>query len=165
MQLQDRLHGGRGGDEVWRLASQQGGVLGLETEAAAQRPAQRDLVAEDRQQTVVVPRLFDEVAGAEPDRPNGDLDAAPGRHHHHRQRAVQTLELLQQLETLGSRRRVAGVVEVDEGGVKVRGGHRGERAVRRIGGLDRVPLGLEQEAQRLQHVGLIVGNQDSWGVV
>ena len=129
--------------------------------AAAQRPTQFDLVAKDRQQAVVVPRLFNEVASSESDGLDCDLDAAPGRHHHHWQGAVHPLQLFQELETFGARCRVSGVVEVNEGGIEFAARRSGLGLVWRIGRFDRVALRFEQQAQRLQHIGLIVGDQNA----
>ena len=68
-----------------------------------------------------------------------------------------------QLQPLPARGRVAGVVEVQQDRVEVvaLGGsqHRG----RRPGGLDGVALTLEQQAERLADIGLVVRDQDLRG--
>ncbi len=52
-------------------------VLRLQALPAAQRPSERDLRAQRRQQPRVVPRLLDEVARAAPHRLDGEVDAFP----------------------------------------------------------------------------------------
>ena len=51
------------------------------------------------------------------------------------------------------------VIQVDQRHVELAGFERGEHACRRRGGLELESLGLEQQPQRLQHVGLIVGDE------
>ena len=59
-----------------------------------------DLGAHDGEEPRVVPRLLDEVAGAAAHRLDGDVDAAPGRHHHRRQRRVHGADRVEEIETL-----------------------------------------------------------------
>ena len=56
---------------------------------------------------------------------------------------------------------VARVVQVDQRDVEVAGLDRGQHAGRRRGGLDVAALALEQQAQRLEDVGLIVRDEDA----
>ena len=56
-------------------------------------------------------------------------------------------------------RRVARVVQVDEHGVEVARLDGGEHGGRRGGGLALESLALEQQAQRLEHVALVVGDR------
>ena len=117
------------------LAAQQR-VLGLEPLALAQRLAQLDLRADDRQQPRVVPRLLDEVARAAAHRLDRDFDAAPGRHDDDRQRRIDALDARQQVEPFLARRRVARVVQVDQRDVELARLDRGQHAGRRRGRLE-----------------------------
>ena len=66
---------------------------------------------------------------------------------------------VQEVEPLLARGRVARVVEVHQEDVELLVLERGDDAGRRGGGVDLVALGLEQQPQRLEHVGLIVGDE------
>jgi hypothetical protein len=74
---------------------------------------------------------------------------------------MQGAQLREELEAFPARARVARVVEVHEDGgelVGLEGGHDLGGGGR---GLGREALALEEEAQRLQHVGLVVGDEDA----
>ena len=158
-QLEHRLHGLGLGDQGGRPLAAQGAVLGLQPLPPAQRPPQLDLGAHHRQQAGVVPRLLDEVAGAAAHRLHRQLDARPGGHHHDRQGGVEGADLGQQLEAFLARGGVAGVVEVHQQGVELLLLHGVEDLGRRGGGLDLVPLPLEQEAKGFANVFLVVGDE------
>ena len=147
------------GDDLRHALAAQQRVLGLEPLPLAQRLAQFDLGPDDRQQPRVVPGLLDEVARAAPHRFDRDLDAAPRRHHDHRQRRIDPLDARQQVQAFFAGRRVARVVQVDQRDVELARLHRREHAGGRGRGLEREPLGLEQQPERLEHVRLIVGDQ------
>jgi len=68
---------------------------------------------------------------------------------------------VQQVEPFLARRRVARVVEVHQHGVEVARLQRRENTGGRFRGLDLVLLAFEEQPQRLQHVGLIVSDQDA----
>ena len=157
--LQHRLHRRGVRDQVRLAVAAQHQVLGFEPLAAAQRARQLDLRPHDGQQPRVVPRLLDEVAGAAAHRLDGDVDAAPGGHHHRRQRRVHGPHGVQEVEAFLARGRVAGVVQVHQEDVELLVLERGDDAGRRGGGVDQVALGLEQQPQRLEHVGLVVGDE------
>ena len=157
--LQHALHRRRLGDQLGHALAAQQRVLGLEPLALAQRLAQLDLRADDRQQPRVVPRLLDEVARAAAHRFDRDLDAAPRRHDHDRQRRIDALDPRQQVQPFLAGGRVARVVEIDQGDVELARLERREHAGRRGRGLELEPFGLEQQPQRLEHVGLIVGDE------
>ena len=79
------------------------------------------------------------------------------------QRGVERLELRDQLESLAAGGGVARVVEVEQHGVEVGGLDGREHAGGRGGGLDVVALALEQQAERLADVGLVVRDEDVGG--
>ena len=158
------IDGGLGDQLRHALAAQQR-VLGLEPLPLAQRLAQLDLRADDRQQPGVVPRLLDEVARAAAHRLDGDFDAAPGRHDDDRQRRIDALDARQQVQAFFARRRVARVVQVDQRDVELARLERGEHAGRRRRGLEVEAFGLEQQPQRLEDVRLVVGDEHARSVV
>ncbi len=162
-EAQQRLHGGRPGDELRRALGAQGAVLALQPLAAADGLSQLDLGGQQVEQPRVVPRLLDVVARAALERRHRALDAAPRGHHDHRQRGVERLEPRQQIEALDAARRVARVVHVHEQRVEVAGAHRRQHAVRRGGGLDAVALAAQEQAQRFEHVAVVVGDEDAGG--
>ena len=157
--LQHRLHRRRVRDQVRLPVAAQHQVLGFEPLAAAQRPRQLDLRPHDGQEPRVVPRLLDEVAGAAAHGFDRDVDAAPGGHHHRRQRRVHGPHGVQEVEALLARGRVPGVVQVHQEDVELLVLERGDDAGRRGGGVDLIALALEQQPQRFEHVGLVVGDE------
>ena len=159
-QLAHGLHGPRLGDQLGAPFGAQQAVLRLQAQASPQGLAQLDLSAKDGDEPRVFPRLLDEVARAPPHRLDGQLDAAPRRHHHHGQGVVQGLEARQQVQPLFAGRGVAGVVEVHKQTIEVPRLNRREYRRRRGDSLDLVSLSLEQQSKRLQHVTLVVSDQD-----
>ncbi len=75
--------------------------------------------------------------------------------------AVDGLDAREQVEALLAGGGVAGVVEVHHDDVEIASLDGGEDGGGRRGGLDLVALGLEQQAQGLEDVGLIVGDEDA----
>ena len=147
--------------KVGQIAPLQAGVLLLQPPAAAQRAAQLELRLHRRDQLVVVPRLLDVVARAAAHRFDRARHAAPPGHDQDRQRRIDRLHPLEQLEPLLAGRRVARVVEVDERDVEVRSLERGDELGRRSGGGDVEALAAEQQLQRVEDVDLIVGDEDA----
>ena len=132
-------------DEGGRRAPLQPGVGLLQPLVAPHRAAQLDLRPHRRQQLVVVPRLLDVVARAAAhglDRPG---DAAEPGHHQDRQRRVERPDALHQVEAFLARRRVAGVVEIEDDEVEVRRLEALEGLGRRAGRRDLVALVEQQE--------------------
>jgi hypothetical protein len=68
----------------------------------------------------------------------------------------------EQVEPFFSRRGVARVIEVDQDGVIVALLERLEHGGRRLDGVGLIALALDQQAQRLEDVRLIVGDQNAW---
>ena len=69
------------------------------------------------------------------------------------------LDPREQVEAFLARGRVARVVQVDQGDVELARFERREHAGRRRRGLELEPFRLEQQAQRFEDVGLIVGDE------
>src|SRR5439155_19979359 len=91
---------------------------------------------------------------------HGPFHAAPGRHHHDRQRRIERAKPRKQIEPLASAGGVAGVVQVDERRVEVLVLERGEHPRGRRRRHHGHALALEQQPERFEHVGLIVGGDD-----
>ena len=106
----------------------------------------------------IFPRLGDEILCPAAHSLDGDLDAGPRCHDHNGQSGVGCLELGEQIEALLPRGGVACVVEIDDGEGEVAGldglDHRGGRLDR----LDMVTLGLQEQAEGFEYIGLIVRN-------
>jgi hypothetical protein len=114
-----------------------------------------------RQQALVVPRLLDEVPGAPPHGFHREVDRAPGGHDDDRQRLVRRVDAGEQVEPLFAGGGVARVIQVDQDGVVVALLERPERGGRRVDGVGLVALALHEQAQRLEDVALVVGDQNS----
>lgn len=135
-------------------------VLALQLLGTPARGAQRRLIAQDRQQSRVVPGLLDKIVGAAAHRFHCDVDGAPGRHHHHRQFGIQRADAFGQSQSFLAGRRIARVVQIHQhhrnalpledldNSIRVHSLHRGQA------------FGLQQEAQCFQHIALVVGNQN-----
>ncbi len=156
-------HGSGSGDHRRLAVEAQDPVLGLEPLALAQRPAQRNLRSEGRQQARVVPGFLHEVPRPAPHRFDRDLDGAPRRHDDDRQGSVGILDAGEQIEPFASRRRVACVVQVHEEDVEVRGVEGREDAVGGGGGFEDESLALQEQAESFEHVALVVGDENPVG--
>ena len=69
----------------------------------------------------------------------------------------------EQIEPLAARGGVAGVVEVDQGGVDLLPLQQRDDALGHMGGGGAIALGLEQEAKGFDDIGLVIGYQDEGG--
>jgi hypothetical protein len=67
----------------------------------------------------------------------------------------------QQIETLAAGGGIAGVIEVQKEGVEGTGLESLQDLTRRAGHGRSIALGLEQQPQGREHIGLVVGDQDS----
>ena len=158
--LQHALHRDGFGDHLRHSLAAEQRVLGLQPLPLAQRLTQFDLRADDREQPRVVPGLLDEIARAAAHRFDRHLDAAPRGHHHDRERRVDALDAREQVQPLLARRRVARVVEVDQRDIELARLDGRQHAGRRRCGLQLKSFGLQQQAERLQDVRLIVRDED-----
>ena len=159
--VEHRPHRRRFGEQRRVPVGHQRLVRRFELPPAPDRAAQLGLRPHDRQQPLVVPRLLDEVARAAAHRLDRHVDRSPRRHHDNRQRFVGRVNPLQQVEPFFAGRRVARVVEVHQDDVVVLELHRAKQLLRRRRRVDDVALRLQQQAQRLEHIGLIVADQDA----
>ena len=162
-QLEHRPHG-------FRFPNQRGSGLGaeqavfrFEPRRAPQGLTQLNLRAQDSQQASIFPGLLYEIARAPAHGLHGERHAAPRRHDHHRKPAVERLNPRQQVQPLLSRSGVARVVQVHQHSVEVARFERGEEVSGRRDRLGLVAFPFQQQAQRLAHVGLIVGDQHARG--
>ena len=158
--VQDGLHRSRLRDQGRQTVAAQDFVLHLQAALAPERPRQFGLCADDAQEPRVVPRLLHEIAGAAAHRFHGQLDASPGRHHHHGKSGVDRPKLRQQVKSLLSRGRIPRVIQVDQDDVEL---VRGDR-LDNLRGLDRrfrlVAFSLEQQAQSREDVRLVVSDKN-----
>jgi hypothetical protein len=162
-EVQDRPHRGGLRDEGEALLSAQELVFLLQPAVGPDGPRELDLVAHDREQPEILPRLGHEIPRAPAHRLDGELHVRPCRHDDDRQRRIDRLQPAQEVQPLLSACRVPCVVEVDQRqGVVARlhGLHRGRG---RFHGLDLVALVLQQEPKGLDDVGMVVSDQDAMG--
>ena len=92
------------------------------------------------------------------------VDAAPGGHHDDGKGRVERLQPREQVHTFAAGGGVPGVVEVDQRRVGPVLLHQRDDSLRHVGRDGPVTLCLEQQAQGLQDVGLIIGDEDERGV-
>jgi hypothetical protein len=133
-------------------------VRRLKAPAFAERARQLDLRAHNREQAVVVPRLRNEIARATLHRLHRQIDGGPRRHDHDRERVIQRLDFWNYLQPFLPRSRVSGVIQVHDQERVILFFERLKDARERRHRIRLVPLPLEQNAQRLQHIVLVVGD-------
>jgi hypothetical protein len=127
----------------------------------ARHAAVGDLAGEDFQQRRVVPRFLDEAARPSPHRLDGRVDCSPPGHDDHGQQRVEAARAGHQLEPLAGRRGVSRVVEVGQQQlvrpllqVIERGDGRGDEVGVEV-------RSFQEEPQRFEYIGLIVGHKDT----
>ena len=111
------------------------------------------------EQPRIFPGLLDVIAGAALHGLDGKVRAPPRRHDHDRQRVVHRLDLLEQIQAFVSGSRVAGVVQIHQEQVEGTLAQSFQNSRGRICSLGLMTVSLEQQAQGLHDVRLIVGNQ------
>ena len=136
-------------------------IFRFELAAFAQRARQLDLRAHDRQQPLVVPRLRHEIARAAFHRFHREIDRRPRRHDHDRQSVIDRLDLRNHLQAFLARGGVARVIQIHHQERVISLLQRIENSGERSDRVRLVSLALEQNAQRLQHIALIIRNQNS----
>ena len=161
-ELDNRLHRGRSRDQRRRAVEAQAGGA-FELAPAPQCAAELDLRPHDGEQPRVVPRLLHEIMRAPAHRFYRDADACPGGEHDDRKRRVLGVQPRQQVQPFLSRRRVAGVVEIDQRRVEVGFVDRRQHRRRRRHGLHLKTFALEEQLKRFEDVALVVGQKDAWG--
>ena len=122
--------------------------------------AELDLRPHNREQPLVVPRFRNKIARAAFHRLDREIDRRPRRHHHDRQRAVERLDFRNDFETFLARSRVARVIQVHHQQRVIALLKRVENSADRRDRLGLMAFALEQNAQRFQHIALVVGNQN-----
>ena len=86
------------------------------------------------------------------------LDAAPSRHHNHRQGAIKFLYTRQQVQALLAGGGIQGVVQVHQQDVVLPVVQALQHGLRRVDGFDLVAFPFQKQVQRFQNIGLIVGD-------
>ncbi len=122
-------------------------------------PARIGLLANGRDQPLVLPRLLNEIARAAPHGFHRQIETAPRGHHHHRSGVALGLQAGQEIHALRARSRIARIVEVQQDqveGLAARPIQQGGRRFHR----HRLPaLTLQKQPQRLADVRLVVAHQ------
>ena len=157
--LQHGTHSGRFRNDVRRVPAQQL-IRRFEPAPLPQRAPQFDLSPHDRQEPVIVPRLWNEIARPAFHRFHRQIDCRPRRHHHDRQRAVERLDFRDYLEPFLSGSRVPRVIQVHDQKRVILLFERLKNARERRDRVGLMSFALEQNAQRLQHIVLVVRDQD-----
>ena len=160
-QRKQRLHGLGFGDEYRTVLRAQQVVFRLQPLGAADDAVQIHLRADNAEQALVVPGFLDEITGAPAHGLHRKLHAAPGSHHHDRHFAVHGLHTREQIHAFLSGSGIALVIEVHQDNVELvalQGLKHGGGIVGRFGVK---AFSLEQQAQGLAHVLLVVCNKDA----
>ena len=131
----------------------------LSQRARAPFAAGRDLGVQQRDERRVVPGLLNEVPHAAAHGLDREVDRAPARHHDDRQRAVERLQARQEIDPFAARRGVAGVVQIHQHQIEPGLLHGGEGGFGRMHCVDVHPFRLQQQAERVDEIRLIVGDQ------
>ena len=158
--FEHRPHRRRFGEDRRAAVSLQRLVRGLELSSAANRAPQFGLRADDRQEAFVLPRLLHEVAGAAAHRFHRDIHRSPRRQDDDRQRFIGGVDALEEIEALLAGRGIARVVQIHQDDVVVLELERAQQLRRRRRGVDDEALGLQQQPQRFDDVGLVVRDED-----
>jgi len=107
----------------------------------------------------VLPRLVHERPRAPPHRFDRRFDAAPTGHGDDRQELIARVHLAEQVQPFTPRRGVAGVVEIHEEQVVVLRAQPVAHLLHRARGIGVEPVAAQQQPQRGNDVGLIVGDE------
>ena len=114
---------------------------------------------------VVVPRFRNKIAGATLHRFDREINRRPCRHDHDWQRVIERLDTRNHLEPFLPGSCVARVIQIHDQECVIallqRLKYSGERSDR----VGLMSLALEQNAQRLQHIVLVVGDQNAAHVI
>ncbi len=136
--------------------SAQDAVFSFQPRGLSQRLAQIDLRAQNREQPNVLPWLLDKVARTTPHGLHGHFDAAPRGHDDDRQSAIEHLNPREQVKPLLARRRISRVVQVHQDRVKFPRFDGAQYLRGRGHALGFIPLALQQQAQSIADVRLVV---------
>ena len=139
-------------------------VLVLLRRAAAGRAPlapQSNLLLQDFQQPRVGPRLFHEIRHAVLHGLHRQSHGRPPGHHHDRRCILVLFQVAEQVQSLAARGRIPRVIQIHQQQVEFALCQDPEQLRGRSHRFRFISLPLEQQAQRVQHIRLIVGNQDS----
>ncbi len=164
-QVEHGLHGGGAGDEVGCAFSAEDAVFGFEPGGALLGAVELELGAEDCEETEIVPGFLDEVVGAAAHGFDGKIDRAPGGHQDDGDLRIVAADGGEQVEAFLAGGGVAGVVEVDDDAVERGGGDALEDHGRGACALEEVALGSEEKLERVEDLGLVVGDEETAGVL
>jgi hypothetical protein len=117
------------------------------------------LFFDGRQQSRIVPRLLDEIDSAAAHGFDGQIDARPCRHDHHRNPGVASQQLIEKIQTLIAGGRVARIVHVHQDQVEARAIGSGQGAARRIDGLGLMARAFQKQTDSFENIDLIVTHQ------
>ena len=160
-ELEHRAHARRIGDDLRRTLAAQDLVLPLESHRPPQRARQLELRVYRGEEPCVVPRLLNVVPRPATHRLDRAVHTPPRRHHDHGHRVVGRLQARKDVEPFHAGGRVARVVEIHEHGIERARLDRAQNLRHRACDLDLEAAPLEHEAQCLEHIGLIVGNENA----
>jgi hypothetical protein len=85
----------------------------------------------------------------------------PSGHGHDRRCIRDFFQPAEHIQAFAARRGVARIVQIDEQNVELLARHRCQQVRGRIHGLNAVAMPLEQEAQRIEYVLLVIGDEYS----
>ena len=140
--------------------SRPGFFLGAAAQFAA-LASQADLLAEDFQKPRVGPGLLHKVAYAKLHGFHGEAHGGPAGHRDDRRSVLDFPQTAEHIQSFAAGGGVARIVEIDEENIELLAAYRRQQVRRRIDGFDAVAVPFEQQAQRVEHVLLVVSNQNS----
>jgi hypothetical protein len=114
------------------------------------------LRSNNRQQSLVVPWLGNEIAGAAFHCFHGQFDGGPGRHYHDRQCRVDFLNFYNRRQAFLARRGVARVIQIHQQQRILFLFQRVKDARKRGDSFRLVAFAFQQDAQCFEHIPLIV---------
>ena len=161
--IEHGAHRGGLGDEGGAALAAEQLVFLLEPAVGPHRVAQFHLIADDRDKARVVPRLGDEILRAAPHGLDRHVNTRPRGHDDDRQRGVDSLNLVEEIEALLAGGGVARVIKIHQHERKVARLDRLDDRGGRFHRLDLVTLRLQQKTQRFENVSLVVGNENPEG--
>ena len=150
-------------DELGHAFRAKNAVFGLEALGATVELVELELGAEDGEEAGVIPGLLDEVGGAAAHGFNGEVYVGPCGHDDDGKVGFALADGGKEVEALLAGSGVAGVVEVEEAAVELLLGEAEEDFVGGAGGFERVAFGAQEEVERVEDVGLVVGDEESAG--
>ena len=158
-EFDDRPHPRGFRDQVGCGAAQEL-VLRFELLTFAQRARQFDLRPNNAEEPIVVPRLRDKIARAAFHRFHRQIDRCPSRHYDKGQGVIDRLDPRDYIESLLTGSGIARVIEIHHQERIIAFFERIQHGPERSRGLCLIAFAFQQDAQRLEHIALVIGNQD-----